>query len=306
MGGGGGGRYTGPTSDALRRMIDQAKERERQRLDTDVNDLLQKLLAHFNDRDTEVISDRLVSIGEMLSDVAEIETFLLGGSVGKHTAVNGISDVDALVILGRPDLAGKSPQFVLNSFHKQLNQSLPRSEVKSVEKGRLAVTVTYHDGTEIQLLPALRSGQTISIASADGKNWIDTKPKVFQRELTRANRQLNQALIPTIKLLKSIVSDFPKQKQLTGYHIEAMALDAARDYQGPKTSKWLLLHLLGYAADRVLKPMADITGQSRNVDSYLGKANSVERRNISQALAGMKRRLEAATTVSQWRAVFEG
>jgi hypothetical protein len=287
-------------------MIDQAKERERQRLDTDVNDLLQKLLAHFNDRDTEVISDRLVSIGEMLSDVAEIETFLLGGSVGKHTAVNGISDVDALVILGRPDLAGKSPQFVLNSFHKQLNQSLPRSEVKSVEKGRLAVTVTYHDGTEIQLLPALRSGQTISIASADGKNWIDTKPKVFQRELTRANRQLNQALIPTIKLLKSIVSDFPKQKQLTGYHIEAMALDAARDYQGPKTSKWLLLHLLGYAADRVLKPMADITGQSRNVDSYLGKANSVERRNISQALAGMKRRLEAATTVSQWRAVFEG
>jgi hypothetical protein len=305
MAGGGGGRYTGPTSDAMQRMIDLAKERERQRLDADVNELLQKLLARFNDRDTEAISEHRAFIGETLSDVAEIEAVLLGGSVGKHTAVDGISDVDALVILDRADLVGKSAQSMLDSFQKILNQSLPRSEVKSIEKGRLAVTVTYHEGPEIQLLPALRSRQTISIASADGKGWIDTNPKVFQREFTRANRQLNQSLAPAIKLMKSIASDFPKQKQLTGYHIEAIALDAAKDYQGAKTPRAFLLHLLGHAADRVLKPIADVTGQSRHVDSYLGKANSIERRNISQALAGMKRRLEAATTVSQWRAVFE-
>jgi hypothetical protein len=194
---------------------------------------------------------------------------------------------------------------LLNSFYKQLNQSLPRSEVKSIEKGRLAVTVTYYNGTEIQLLPALRSRQEISIASADGKGWIDTKPKAFQRELTRANRHLNQALVPAIKLMKSVVSTFPDQKQLTGYHIEAMALNAAKGYQGPKTPKAFLLHLLVHAADRVLRPMADVTGQSRNVDAYLGKANSAERRNISQVLTGMKRRLEAATTVSQWRTVLK-
>lgn len=306
MGGSGGGHYTGPTSDALQKKIDQARERERQRLDADVNELLQRLLAHFNDRDIEAISNHLASLREILVDVAEIDTILLGGSVGKHTAVSGLSDVDALVILDRSELAGKSPQFLLNSFHKQLNQSLPRSEVESIEKGRLAVTVSYHDGTEIQLLPGLRSRQEISIASADGKGWIDTKPKGFQRELTRAKRQLNQSLIPAIKLMKSIVSDFPKQKQLTGYHIEAIALNAAKDYQGAKTPRAFLLYLLGHSADRVLKPIADVTGQSRHVDSYLGKANSIERRNISQVLTGMKRRLEAATTVSQWRAVFEG
>ena len=168
MAGGGGGRYPGPTSVALQRKIDLARERERQRLDADVNELLQKLLVRFNDRDTEAISDHLASIEGILGDVAEIETILLGGSVGKHTAVSGLSDVDALIILDRADLAGKSAQSMLDSFKKILNQSLPRSEVESVEKGRLAVTVTYHDGTEIQLLPALRSGQTISIASADG------------------------------------------------------------------------------------------------------------------------------------------
>ena len=109
----------------------------------------------------------------------------------------------------------------------------------------------------------------------------------------------------TCKLMKSVVSTFPDQKQLTGYHIEAMALNAAKGYQGRKTPKAFLLHLLGHAADRVLRPMADVTGQSRNVDAYLGKANSAERRNISQVLTGMKRRLEAATTVSQWRTVLE-
>lgn len=164
----------------------------------------------------------------------------------------------------------------------------------------------YHDGAEIELLPALRSRQTISIPAADGKNWNETRPKVFQRELTRENPRLGQGLVPAIKLLKSIVSDFPKQKQLTGYHIEALALKAAAEYKGSNTPKALLIHFLGYAAERVLSPIGDPTGQSRIIDSYLGKANSIERRNISLALEGMKRRLESATTVSQWRAVFEG
>lgn len=118
------------------------------------------------------------------------------------------------------------------------------------------------------------------------------------------NAQLNQGLVPAIKLIKSINDELPQQKRLQGIHIEAMAVEAARKYSGPNTPKALLIHILGYAADRVLKPVVDLTGQSRTVDSYLGGANSAERRNVSQALAGMKRRLEAATTVAQWRAVF--
>ena len=37
----------------LQRKIEHAQEIERQRLDADVNHLLQKLLARFNDRDRE-------------------------------------------------------------------------------------------------------------------------------------------------------------------------------------------------------------------------------------------------------------
>ena len=299
-----GGRYRHPSSEDLLRKVEQAQEQEQQRLDGDVNDFLQRLLARFNDRDIDASQRRLADIERVLGEEVEVDRMLLGGSVAKHTDVDGISDVDALVILRREELAGRSARELLDYFFESLNQALPRSEVTAVDKGRLAVTVRYRDGSEIQLLPALRSRQLIQIAAADGQGWNDTKPKVFQRELTAANVRLNRGLVPAIKLIKSIVSDFPSQKQITGYHIEALAVEAAAGYRGPSTPKALLIHVLGFAAQRVLAPMKDKTGQSRTVDAYLGTANSIERRNISQALEGMKRRLEAATTVAQWRAVF--
>jgi hypothetical protein len=113
------------------------------------------------------------------------------------------------------------------------------------------------------------------------------------------------SLVPTIKLVKGMVSDLPPQKQLKGYHIEALAVDAARDYAGPKTPRALLLHTLEHSSRRVLRPIGDVTGQSRIADGYLGPENSVQRRNVSQTLAGIKRRLEAATTVAQWRAALD-
>jgi hypothetical protein len=205
MGGsGGGGRYTGPPSESIQRRIDRAREQERQRLEGQVNDLLQRLLAQFNDRDRAKIGDRLSEIESCLADAVEIDRILFGGSVAKHTDVDGLSDVDALVVLDRQDLAGKPPADVLGAFHKTLDDTLPRQEISSIRKGRLAVTVTYDDGLEIQLLPALRTGQTVEIAGPDGRSWSDTQPRIFERELTTLNQRLNFALVPTIKLSSSL------------------------------------------------------------------------------------------------------
>jgi hypothetical protein len=303
-GGGGGDRYVGPTSETILRKVDELHEKEKARLDGEVNELLQHLLARFNDRDTEKVAERISHIQDELGEVAELDRFLFGGSVAKHTAVNGLSDVDALVILSKKHDKSDSPQFLIEAFRRLLWQKLPRSEVASVEKGRLAVTVKYHDGQEIQLLPALQSGNTLSIASSDGKGWKDTEPRQFQRALTRANTQTNQVLVPTIKLVKSIVADLPKQKQLSGYHIEALAVDAARHYSGPTGPRTFLLHVLDHSAKRVLRPIPDVTKQTRTVDAYLGEANSVTRRSISQTLEGVKRRLETATSVGEWRDVL--
>ena len=203
MGGGGGGRYSGPSSFSMQQKLERVREHERARLEKDLTLYLQKLLAKFNDRDVEKIGERLDELQKVLGDDAEVDRILLGGSVAKHTAVDGLSDVDALVILDRQEMAGKSSTQMLNSFYKTINDKLPRNDVESIDKGKLAVTVTYRDQTEIQLLPAIKSGQTVSIAAADGKGWNDTKPLAFQKELTKANNQLNQSLVPAIKVVKS-------------------------------------------------------------------------------------------------------
>ena len=178
--------------------------------------------------------------------------------------------------------------------------------VRCIDKGRLAVTVTYRDGMEIQLLPALRKGTRVAIPNAVGKGWNETNPKAFQRALTKANERLNGSLVPAIKLVKSIVSGFAKPKQLTGYHVESLSLEAVKGYRGPGTIKALLGRIFEDASKRVLHSIKDITGQSNAVDAYLGRSRSIERRVVSDALTAVNRRLNSATTVDQWKAIIEG
>ena len=300
MGGGGGRYFPHATSDLEKLIQESKKEADRERLDSDVNKLLREVLASY-ERDPATVQEHLGKISEILKDEADMEQFLFGGSVAKHTYVDGLSDVDALVILRREELGEKSPSAVLNSFHKSLQNRLTYDTVSSVTRGKMAVTVTYRDGTELQLLPAVQIGAKVAIPNAEAKAWNETNPRVFQRTLTKANNRLNCSLVPAIKLVKSIIADFPEQKRLTGYHVESLALEAAKGYRGAKTVKSLVLHIFANASKRVLHPIGDVTGQTRAVDSYLGKPNSTRRRIAADALAGVARRLNAATSVDQWK-----
>ncbi|MDP2860023.1 MAG: CBASS oligonucleotide cyclase [Bacillota bacterium] len=301
---GGHGRYAGPTTQSVRQQIDEAWRRELEGLIGDVNELLRQLLLRYNDRDREKIKQRLDELAGHIGDTAEVDRVLFGGSIAKHTDVDGLSDTDALVVLDREAVKGETPADLLAQFEEVLDVNLPRHDVRSVNVGRLAVTVVYLDGEEIQLLPALRSGNAVQIASEDGTRWRPTHPRRFEHRLTEANARMDGAVIPTIKLVKSMISELPPQKQLRSHHIEALAIDAVTAYQGPKTPRSLVLQFLGHAATRVLSPLRDVTGQSETIDDYLGLAGSTERQIISQALAALGRRLESATSVKEWRAVL--
>lgn len=303
--GGSGGGYFPKKPQDLHDLIESQRMAEQQRIDSEVNQVLQDMLATLNQRDADKIQGYLKEIQEVLGEAVEIEQLLYGGSVAKHTYVDGLSDVDALVALDAANMEAKDPKGLLDDFCKMLSSRLHSDKVESVEKGRMAVTVTYSDGTEIQLLPALRSGNKIQIPTSGGKGWKETDPKSFQSALTGQNQKLNNALVPAIKLMKSINAGLPEKKQLTGYHIESLALEAAKGYQGRKTVKSVLLHVLEASSKRVMSPIQDVTGQSRTVDSYLGKAESKERLIRANALAGVARRLNAATTAEQWKQILE-
>jgi hypothetical protein len=305
MGGSGGGNYFPPPSDDLQNLIERTKEEEkRKQLESDVNRLLREQLANF-ERDPDRVNEYLMDIADLLKDAAGMEKFLYGGSVAKHTYVDGLSDVDALVVLQGEETRGKSPQAILDQIARTLRARLAPDKVQKVEKGALAVTVTYSDGTEIQLLPAIRSGDDIAIPAAGGQGWRHTDPMVFREALSAANARLNGTLVPAIKLVKSILSTLPEEKRLEGYHVESLALEANKGYRGPSTLQQVLLRVLERSVERVLKPIADVTGQSRTVDGYLGPADSSQRHEVSRALSGVLGRLQAATTVDQWKGILE-
>ncbi len=303
MDGGGGGGYSGMTKSWLQR-VQQARNAERDTLNSRIDQLLAEMLVAANARDTDLVRDRLSEIVKILGKTADVEQLLYGGSVGKHTAVEGISDVDALVIIDRETAIAGSPARFLADFAKELHAKLSHAEIDSVTAGTLAVSVKYRDGTEIQVLPAVRKGDHVMIAKTDGKGWRSTAPKAFRDTLTSANEKANGQLVRIVKLFKVINDRLPPQKQLIGYHIEALGVEAVKNYTGPYTPRTLLSRFLEVSSKRVLSPIPDMTKQSPFVDGYLGGENSPERRNVAQTLVGLKRRLDAATSVGEWKAVF--
>lgn len=219
-------------------------------------------------------------------------SILFGGSVKKHTYVDGLSDVDILVVVNESSLADRSPPAVLRYFEERIKARLPDTEVKA---GDLAVTVKYADGTELQLLPALRTQTGLRIASADGSGWSNVvRPQEFAKKLTDVNQACGRKVIPVVKLFKGLQASLPATTQVKGYHVESLAIEAFRNYTGRQTYKDLLLHFIRSAAQRVLSPVNDTTGQSLHVDDYLGATSSADRTRVSKALDRLANRIATA------------
>ena len=213
MGGSGsGGVFTGGDIEALR-------EEARRRLgdsqnDSAVNSLLQQELTSINDRNADLINGHLDTIQETLADRGhEVERLLFGGSVAKRTYVDGLSDVDALVLLEGDSLKEMSPEEVRRDFAESLRRALPQGNVQEIREGAIAVTIEYNDGTEIQLLPAVRTADGNSISSPDGKSWSSTQPQAFAHTLTSTNQAQGGRVVPAIKLAKAILANKLNQSQ---------------------------------------------------------------------------------------------
>lgn len=306
MGGGGGGYSIGRGElDKLRAEVEDRTRRSL--LEAEVNELLGRELARINDRDTATVSGHLDQISDALGDrVAAFDKLLLGGSVAKHTYVDGLSDVDSLVVLRDSELSDLTPSELRNSFARTLRELLPAGNLEEVTVGRMATTVHYRDGTEIQLLPTVQRGDRLAISSADGEGWKSIHPRSFARALTELNQQQRGALVPAIKLAKSVISTLPQGGQLPGYHVEALGLGAFKGYAGPHTPKAMLTRFFDHAAEAVLRPVKDTTGQSRHIDESLGTANSAERKTASRHLASVRDRMNSATSIEDWHGILEG
>lgn len=310
MGGGGGGVFNNHSPEEYQRKIRESLEKTRdEAYETEVAKFINEILADYNSRDVEAVRDHLDEIKEMIEeDIGGTTNLLFGGSVRKNTYVEGLSDVDILVTIEKSELSDLPPKDILEYVSSKLEESLVN--VEDIRVGNLAVTVIFSDGIEIQLLPAIKHGEGFKIPTGRGNDWSKIiRPDKFATRLTEVNQSNGGKVIPAIKLVKGINSQFPENQQLTSYHIESIAIEAFKSYPDskPKTTKTMLEHFFEKASETVKSPIKDKTGQSINVDEYLGPENSVNRFQISHALDRVYRRMKNADTVGsveEWKSIL--
>ena len=295
MSGSSGGRYYGRISRGTRAGMSEAE----------IQGYLRNLLRAYNERDTEGINRHLQVLRDALElrDDDVIRT-LFGGSTSKHTAVNGLSDVDVLVIINDSSLSGRSPRDVIQLMAERIRQRLPQT---SVTPGEMAVTVKYSDGIEIQVLPAIRTKSGVRVADPDSNRWSNVvRPERFAHKLTRVNQANNGEVIPTIKLVKGVAAKMIRsgRDKISGYHLESLAIEAFRNYKGPYDLKSMVRHYVNYSSRAVKNPIMDPTGQSRHVDEYMGPAGSKRRQRAANTFRTMQRRLDECNTEEDFDNLF--
>ncbi len=273
-----------------------------------VNDLLGEVLREANVRDADATNRHLDTVRQALENLLEDSVDLhFGGSLIKHTYVDGLSDVDLLVVLSRETAVGSSPRDLIEDFASAVRDRLPNTEV---QVGAMSVKVHFADGTDLQLLPAFRVADGYRIPRPQGESWSDVvRPREFATRLTEANQSNSRNVVPVIKLFKIAQGSMPEDSRLSGYHVEAIAAEAFRNYQGPLERREMFLHLARAASNMVLNPLAETTGQSAYVDSYLGPAQSSARIQASGRIRRLVTRLERASDrgeLDSWNEAFSG
>lgn len=279
--GGGGGMFRRAPEEVQAAIRDEEQRTKDQAFESDVATFLGGILSDFEHRDIEATNAALEQIMSAVGD--EIEGTLdtrFGGSVRKHTYVDGISDVDTLLIIKDASLIRRGPQKVLSFLQRVLSEKMPEWEIS---KGQLAITIR-HEGREIQILPAARIDGELHIAAADGGTWSQINPEKFFRALSKANEQHGGKLVPLIKLVKIINDTQPGATKLSGYHIESLAIEVFKNYEGNLNPKAMLEYFFDEGARRVLLPIRDKSGQSVHVDDSLGQPNSRQRQLLASTL----------------------
>lgn len=306
--GGSGGYFSSYSIDPekLAQKTREAEDKARSEgFETEVNEFLSSELAEYNKRDVDGIKKIFESVkNDIEGDIEGTIELIYGGSISKHTYVDGLSDVDALVLIDKSELIGELP-IKLQQFFADILKS--RYGEDSVSIGQLAVTLTVND-KNIQFIPALRDGDKYKIGSASGNRWSRINPQKFSEALTKINKRMDGKLVPCIKLVKAIINKLPEKRRLTGYHTESLTIKIFKDYNGSKNPKEMVRYFFENAPIHVKQPIRDSSGQSIYVDEYLGDSNSVERLTVSDSLGRIARKIRNADgdqSLESWKELFE-
>lgn len=304
--GGSGGSFLGGDPRSVAEMLRQAEQgTQDQSFRSDVEKLLGEVLAAANDRDVDAVRRHLAVIQQALEkNIDGVVELMFGGSVAKHTYVDGISDVDALIVVNESELASPDPKSVCDYVLRRLIERLK----ERVSVDGFAINVEFAD-IKVQLVPVIRRDNDFLLPNPECTRWSQVRPSAFTDSLTAANKACNGKVVPTIKLAKVLLADLPEYRRPNGYHLENLAVAVFAGYKGPCTPREMLHHFFDKAPDLIRAPIPDKTGQSTHVDDYLGAKDSTERLMVADAVDRIGRRLrnaDGAHDIEIWKRLFGG
>ncbi len=273
--------------------LDQALDRTRQQAaEASTAQIFTDALKDINQQDTEALNRHKEVVLKTLQDAFPDAVDLHGGgSYTRHTYVDGLSDIDVLLDLGTyssSTLPNKDdPHAVLAEMERQLKQRFPKTTITA---GRMAVTLQFSDGQELQVLPAFSYHTGYRIPDPQGNGWTVTRPHIFGQLLRSRNAEVGENLLPVIKLAKRICDN--QGVEVKSYHLENMAVRAFEGYSGAQTYEPMLHHLFNQAKALAASPMKDITGQDTYVDGYL--STGAARATLARQLADVEQQIAGA------------
>lgn len=308
MGGSGGEYYS--SSNGYKAELDKIRETSYdESFETSVNELIAEKLAEVNSRDAEKTREYLDQIQKIIeADIEGVVDLQFGGSVSKFTYVEGLSDVDTLLKINNSELSDKSPIEVLEYIRSKFEHEI--TNANEIKVGKLAVTIKYKDGTEIQILPAIKKGDGYKIPTRNGKEWSNIiRPDKFASQLTKVNQECGRKVVPAIKIIKHINSKLPTGQQLSGYHIESLAIEIFKSYPSElsRTNKAMIKYFYQEASEKIKSPIKDKTNQSVHVDDYLYDKNSPQRFRMSYILSNTYKTIKSADdmkSVDSWNDIL--
>ncbi len=285
--------------------LEHSLERTRQQAaEAEVAAVFTDALAQINQIDTEALNCHKEEVFQALkSAFEEADGLRGGGSYSQHTYVNGISDIDMLFVLDAFS-SSKIPnkensKAVIADMEKRLRQRFPASKIKS---GRMAVTITFSDGLELQVLPAFRYHAGYRVPNYRGIGWTVARPHIFAQLLQQRNAEMGGKLLPCIKLAKQICEN--QGLEVKSYHLSNMVVKAFEHYTGAQSHEDMLRHFFNKAKELTATRMRDITGQGAYVDNYL--ASKSQRTALAQRLDTIEQKIARAEgNASEWQKLLQ-
>lgn len=221
-------------------------------------------------------------VGQVFLNDGIYDSFLIGGSVAKGTALHPVKDVDVFLTLDEPrwiSTLGElyHPRTILARVHERLTQTYGHLEEKGHAKIRrqrrsVSVRFTNEHTVNVDVVPVLRDrGARLRVLERWEGDWTPTHPERQIKVLGRHDTS-KEPVRDAIRLLK--LWRRAGRVPLPSYALEVLVL-LMRKHKAPPVSGALFELVLGYIAETGLRQPVDVQehgGEKRGVVTILDPA----------------------------------